>query len=582
MPLMRIADNLELPIGAVTQKIALLARSGAGKTNTAVVIVEELLAAGQQVVILDPPGAWWGLRSSADGRKPGYPVVRLGGLHGDVPLEPSAGAVVADLVVDHGLSAVIDLSEFTDSDMARFAGAFAQRLYARKNQNRDPMMLVLEEADELAPQNPKGEGPVSMMLHHIERIAKRGRMRGIGLLMISQRSAALNKHVLSQAEVMVAMQTTAPQDIAAIDDWVKSHGDAARRQQLLSEIAGLPVGAGFVWSPSWLGIFQRVTFRKRRTFDSSATPEPGQWQVAPKTLADVDLTQLQQRMTATIEKAKAGDPRELRKRIADLERQVAAKPTSAEPQTITVEKPVPVSVLTPEDRLLLGGVHGDIKSFEEHLAGVREMISRLLTNVTIRESIGPMTASVRQPVPRIAPVPRSHHRPPPMAPAPRPEQRPDSVSIGKAERVILGILAQYPDGRTNDQLALLAGYSSRASTIGVALSKLRRLGYVEPSGVPRITEAGRDAAGPIDELPRGADLLAYWRQHPRVGAGERKVLDVLVERYPEEIGHEELCALTGYSPTASTVGVALSKLRKLGLVETGARRAASEFMEAIA
>jgi DNA helicase HerA-like ATPase len=84
---LRIAEDLELPIDLVVQKVAILARSGAGKTNTAVDVVEELLEAKQQVVVLDPPGAWWGLRTSADGKKPGYPVVVLGGVHGDLPLE---------------------------------------------------------------------------------------------------------------------------------------------------------------------------------------------------------------------------------------------------------------------------------------------------------------------------------------------------------------------------------------------------------------------------------------------------------------------------------------------------------------
>lgn len=45
--------------------------------------------------------------------------------------------------------------------------------------------------------------------------------------------------------------------------------------------------------------------------------------------------------------------------------------------------------------------------------------------------------------------------------------------------------------------------------------------------------------------------------------------------------HERLCELTDYSPTASTMGVILSKLRKLGLVESGRRRLAPEFMEAV-
>lgn len=44
---------------------------------------------------------------------------------------------------------------------------------------------------------------------------------------------------------------------------------------------------------------------------------------------------------------------------------------------------------------------------------------------------------------------------------------------------------------------------------------------------------------------------------------------------------DELCDRTGYSTTASTIGVILSKLRKLGVVEKGRRRVPDEFMDAI-
>jgi len=74
----------------------------------------------------------------------------------------------------------------------------------------------------------------------------------------------------------------------------------------------------------------------------------------------------------------------------------------------------------------------------------------------------------------------------------------------------------------------------------------------------------------------------HWRNHPRMGEGERRVLDVFIEQYPAELSNTELCALAGYSPTASTVSVILSKLRKLGLVEKSTRRVAPEFMDSIA
>ena len=117
-----------------------------------------------------------------------------------------------------------------------------------------------------------------------------------------------------------------------------------------------------------------------------------------------------------------------------------------------------------------------------------------------------------------------------------------------------------------------------ASTIGVALSKLRKLGYVERSGNPiRATAEGIEALGPFETLPEGPDLLGYWRN--KVGGTERKVLDALVSIYPEPSSQTEMADVTGYSPTASTIGVAMLKLRELELADGW--RASDEFMAAI-
>lgn len=49
--------GVSLPVDVAGEAIAILAKRGAGKTNTATVLVEEMVAAGVQVVILDPVGA---------------------------------------------------------------------------------------------------------------------------------------------------------------------------------------------------------------------------------------------------------------------------------------------------------------------------------------------------------------------------------------------------------------------------------------------------------------------------------------------------------------------------------------------
>jgi len=149
-------------------------------------MVEEMMAAGLPVVIVDPVGVWWGLRSSATGTAEGLPVVIFGGDHADLPLAETAGELLADLVVDERVPAVLDLSTLSKSAGRRFMTDFAERLYHR---NRDPLHLVLDEADAFAPQRTDPGG--QRLLGAIEDLVRRGRARGIGVTLITQRPAVL-------------------------------------------------------------------------------------------------------------------------------------------------------------------------------------------------------------------------------------------------------------------------------------------------------------------------------------------------------------------------------------------------------
>jgi DNA helicase HerA-like ATPase len=243
-PSLSISKKLSLPAEAVTETFALLAKRGAGKTYTAAVLVEELLKAGLHVAVVDPVGVWWGLRSSADGQHDGLPIVIMGGDHGDLPLEVGAGEMIADVVVEEGLSVVLDLSHFRKGEQTRFMTDFAERLY---HKNRQPLHLVLDEADAFAPQRPmKGQ---ERLLGAIEDLVRRGRARGIGVMLVTQRAAVLNKDVLTQAEVLVALRTIAPQDREAIDAWIRVHGTPEQREELMASLPSLPIGTAWFWSP---------------------------------------------------------------------------------------------------------------------------------------------------------------------------------------------------------------------------------------------------------------------------------------------------------------------------------------------
>jgi len=180
-PGLQLGPGLTLPIEAVTQTFAIVAMRGAGKTYLAKVLVESMLAASLRVCVLDPLGVFWGLRSSADGRHPGEPVVIFGGDHADVPLEHTAGELLADLVVDEQLAAVLDLSAMSKKEGRIFVATFAERLYRR---NRSALHLVLDEADTYVPQ--RSAPDTARCAAAIDDIARRGRVRGLGLTMTTR------------------------------------------------------------------------------------------------------------------------------------------------------------------------------------------------------------------------------------------------------------------------------------------------------------------------------------------------------------------------------------------------------------
>jgi hypothetical protein len=573
---LRIAEDLALPVDVVTQPIAILARRGAGKTYTAAVLVEEVVRAKVPVVVLDPTGAWWGLRSSVDGEKPGLPVVIFGGDHGDVPLEPTAGRVIADVVLDHPGAYVVDLSGFeSKAAEQRFAGDFLERLYRGKKRETGPLLLVVDEADVFAPQRP---GPdQTRTLGALESIVRRGRIKGLGDLLISQRAAVLNKNVLTQTEVLVAMQTTGPQDRAAIDEWIAGNGSREDRDDVLTSLAALERGEAWVWSPAFLRMLRRVRIRRRTTFDSSRTPAAGETpSPAPEAFARVDLAALGERIRDTVEQAKANDPAELRRRIGELEGQLSEKP-----------REVRVPYETP---ILLNGQLAELGDIAEQLQTVASSIVAAVGRVDAAPRPAPEHRSVAMPARATA---QGRTEAPPAGtvagsdpassgPIPAPAGGASSDALKPVDRAVLRVLAQFPGGRSQRQVGILAGYSPTSGGLRGSLAKLRALGFIEGGGTElRVTTAGLEAVGDIEPLPSGAELLRYWLA--RLSKAEAALLELLVSAYPGAVSQAELADRAGYSPTSGGVRGAIAKLQALELIEGpgAALRASADLAEAV-
>lgn len=568
-----LAPGLELPLDAVTRTFGILAVRGAGKSNTAAVMAEEMFAAGLPFVVIDPVGSWYGLRSSADGASPGLAIPIFGGRHGDIPLERHAGELVADLVVEKRLSCVLDLATFeSEGAKKQFLLDFARRLYLK---SENPLHLFLEEADDYIPQKPIRDE--LQLLRAFENIVRRGRARGLGLTLITQRSAVLNKNVLTQVETLFAMRTTGPQDRAAIEEWVRYHQTG---KDVLSTLAELKDGEAWVWSPHFIGVMQRVQVRRRRTFDSGATPRnvrAGDARPAA-TLADVDLEALKTSMVSTIEKAKADDPRELSQRIAALERELAdaRRAPSATPvvETVEVERvPPDLAPAVLAVREAITEAHHRITTlFEEDLAdairAVQVIVERTPTSDPPRVHRHTLTThAARGRTPGDGTSPAA----PVSRPASRASTSPASRSSGGPAQRILDALGELASIGIRDpdrvQVAFFADYTHvRSKGYLNALGTLRSSGqitYVNGSRV-MLTEAGARHAR-AHHRPTARALQD--RVVALIGGATGRILEPLIAAYPRSVRREQLAAAADYGHVRSKGFLnALGRLRTLGFV----------------
>ena len=568
-----------LPLDAATQKFAFLARSGAGKTYAATRLAETMHAAGIPFVALDPVGVWYGLRLAADGVGPGLPIPVFGGEYGDIPLEPSAGALVADLVVDRALSLILDVSGFRKGQRKEFVTSFAEELFHRKKTARSPLHLFLEEAQAFVPQRIfKGE---ERMLGAFEDIGKIGRNYGIGLSLISQRPQAVNKDVLNMAEVLVVLQTNAAQERKAIREWIDTQGiDAA---SAVDELPNLMIGEAYIWSPQWLRFFGKVRIGEKLTYNAWATPTFATAAAVPRPLEEADLAALREAMQPAIPEASTHHPATLRRRIAELEQQLREHPPAEQPSMSALDAER-IAQLEQTVAQLAGAVTEisvvpalDAKRLtrlEQSVAQLASTLAEISVALRAMPAATPAPAayvppSVAPAKPQATPQPAAATTRTPNAPASAARAPAEAPQLRAGERRVLAILARHSAFRvTRAQLGTLGGFASTGGTFVSYLGTLKRAGLItEANGILQITKAGMALFG--DRVPAPPqtteELLAQWSAALR--AGERRMLHLLVAAYPAWRSRSWLASQTGYALTGGTFGAYLGTLRRNGLIE---------------
>lgn len=529
---LEIARGVSLPLSAVTSTFGILAVRGAGKTNAARVLAECMFHAGLPFVAVDPVGSCWGLRAGRNGQASGgLPIAIFGGDHADIPLTRNSGQLIADLIVNQRLTCVVDLSGFEhESDRKAFLLPFAQRLYQR---NRDPLHLFLEECDDYIPQRPMRD---ELALKRAwENIVRRGRGRGLGITLITQRSAVVNKDVLTQVETLFVLRTTGPQDIKAIEAWTKYHDFG---QKELGTLAGLEDGEAWVWSPHFLKAVKRFKFKLSQTFDSGATPSNVRGREARKsaTLYDIDVKAIRAAVEATIEKNRQDDPVALRRHVAELKQELRKAQASQQNEQLWAE--------WDEKR---GRAIGLLRQAQSALESALECLRKSAENRAVQVQ-----------------TPSQQTRPKKEATVERSEP---GEKLGTCARAILRILvSRHPRTSTAAQVAIITSYSVTSGGFANALSQLRSRKLMTGGRHDLLATdlAMQQYGSERQPLPTGSQLLEHWKNE--LGKCEAALLQVLYDAR-SELTKTELAERSNYSVTSGGFANALSRLRILELIK---------------
>ena len=299
----------------IQSRLLIQANSGGGKSYALRYLLEQTFGALPHLV-LDPEGEFATLRDR-------FPYLLVGKEGADIPVAVETAGVLARRLVELGASAVIDLFELPKPQRQMFVRDFLDTLINLPRSLWRPTMVVLDEAHVFCP-----EDGASVARDAVVALCSLGRKRGYAAVLATQRIAKLAKDAAAEQLNKLVGRTSLDLDLRRAGDELEM--DKAARGALRH----LAPGTFFAFGPAISTEVVQV-----RT-GAVATHHPQGGAVAPLPPAPPEalralIAQLQDLPVAASAAARALDA--ARQHIAELERQLAARPKAA-----PAEKPRPV------------------------------------------------------------------------------------------------------------------------------------------------------------------------------------------------------------------------------------------------
>ena len=223
---------------------------GPGRSYAVAVICEELCKNKVPFVIIDIEGEYSGLKEK-------FEVIWLGDEdNSDLQWKNKIDLKLLAKYAPDCPPIIFDLSEAYRP--REKVNEFLIELYKEISRRRTPYLVILEEADRLSPQ-------VGDRLPIFDEIARRGRKRGLGLMLCTQRPSLVDKNILSQCSNQLIGKLVIRTDLNSVAQFFSGHG-------LPNQLTGLSPGeffalGGMVPEP------EKVKIRVRETRHGGMTPK---------------------------------------------------------------------------------------------------------------------------------------------------------------------------------------------------------------------------------------------------------------------------------------------------------------------
>jgi hypothetical protein len=295
----------------ITQEItAIFGIRGSGKSNAVAYICEQLLRRGIPLCLIDLHGEYGSLKTL------GVPLLSVGIAGGaanapDLVIESEQARALAEFSVRQGVSLILDLAGLRKKARYEVLLHLFEAFWIVCPLVRRRYQIILEEAHGYIPQ-----GLSSPVKEIVSDLATEYRKFGVGMLLVDQRPANVEKTPLTQARLLVLHDVEHQLDKDRYKEFAPR-----RAKQLDTLLESFQAGTALVKVRRRIDVVQ---VRLRATAHGGATPDLDSVNTPVAVPSDEALVQqVREALAATPARSREGSSAPLTRKVQELEGQLA-------------------------------------------------------------------------------------------------------------------------------------------------------------------------------------------------------------------------------------------------------------------